>query len=81
MKLLNVAIVLNFEVMLGQMLNHCLEFCNFVLCRILVKYSTSSLSVCVSPFHNFLTKWLKFMTELLVNVRKVGGLVLMDLLL
>jgi hypothetical protein len=31
-KPLNMAMVRNFEVMLGQTLNHCVEFCSFVQC-------------------------------------------------
>jgi hypothetical protein len=34
MKLLNVAMVQSFDVMLGQTLTHCVEFCNFVRCYI-----------------------------------------------
>jgi hypothetical protein len=38
MKLLNMAMVRNFEVMTRHELNHCVEFCNFVQCHIRVKY-------------------------------------------
>jgi hypothetical protein len=36
-KYLNMVMVQNFDVMLGQTLNHCAEFCNFVQRHILVK--------------------------------------------
>jgi hypothetical protein len=40
-KLLNMAMVRNFEVALGETLNnHMVEFCNFVQCHIFVKYLT-----------------------------------------
>jgi len=35
-ELLNVAMVPNFEVMLGQTLNHSVEFINFVQCLMFV---------------------------------------------
>jgi hypothetical protein len=40
MMLLNMVRVQNFEVMLAQMLNHSVEFCNFVQCYVLAKYLT-----------------------------------------
>jgi hypothetical protein len=45
-------------------------------CRILVKYVTSCLSVCVSRINNFRIKCFKYITALLNNVRRVGGLIL-----
>jgi hypothetical protein len=37
-KLLNVAMVRNIEVILGQMLHHSVEFCDFVQCHIFLAY-------------------------------------------
>jgi hypothetical protein len=68
-----------WEVFSGQMLTHCVYnymiFAMVISCK--VKYLTYFLSIglCVL-LHNFLTEWLKFVTALLNNVRKVCGLVL-----
>jgi hypothetical protein len=37
---LYIAMVQNFEVMLGQTLNHCVELCNLMQCHIFVNYLT-----------------------------------------
>jgi hypothetical protein len=39
-EVVNVAMMRNFEVMLGQTLNHSVEFCNFVQCHVFINHLT-----------------------------------------
>jgi hypothetical protein len=69
-KLLNMAKVRNFEFIAGKNAKTLsVEYCSFVQCHILIKYSTFCLSVCAPPLNQFLTNLLKIITALL-NAKK-----------